>query len=352
METEPRYERLPGGSGFFVLHRAYLADDHLLAVKTMLFVERYRRLYFRDVESLALQRCDRAFFLGAVTFLVAFFAWLGAWVCWPGFDAGSGFGWSVFWAIIAGGATVVFLVNLALGPGCICQVRTAVQTVELPSLNRWRRALRAREVLLARIAAAQGLTAGAATSDAMRAPAAIPPGMLRSAGAGAPSQPPSLDAAPAPAAVQAVGGLALGTGLAAAGVALDYVQTAGWAVIVMLLGVLAALAAMTVQLVAGRSGRLPRRSQRIALGVVGVTLAGAVGAYVSMMALIFENLATPPSQFEFMLGLWRLAPGENAVVDASYLTVAALYLVVALLAVMEWLRVDAARRAGLPVGRR
>jgi hypothetical protein len=79
---------------------------------------------------------------------------------------------------------------------------------------------------------------------------------------------------------------------------------------------------------------------------------GGIAAYASMMAVLFQNLHAPPSRFEFMLGLWRLAPGENTVVDVSYVTIAALYLVVAVAAVVEWMRVDAARRAGIPVDER
>jgi hypothetical protein len=358
METKPpTYTRLPGRAGFFVLHRACLAEDHLLVVQTTFYLERYRRLYFRDLEGFTVERTDRAFFWGAISFLAAFFGWLIAWGQWPGFDLVDRAGWSIFWGLIATAWTVAFGWNAALGQGCTCRVRTAVQTVELPSLNRLRRAMGARQILLEHVNAAQGTVAQADTADIAQdtqtaAGGTFPTGEASMSPADRPGRPPALAGVLQPAAVQAVGATALCSGLAAAGVALDYVQTASWAVVVMLLGVLAAISAMVVQLVLGRAGRLPARSRKVALGVVGVTVLGGIAAYASIMSVLFQNLHAPPSRFEFMLGLWRLAPGENAVVDVSYVTIATLYLVVAVAAVVEWMRVDAARRAGNPVDER
>jgi hypothetical protein len=62
--------------------------------------------------------------------------------------------------IVAGSFAALFLlamlINVAMGPTSVCHLRTAVQTEELPSLNRVRRARKVLDRLRPFIAQAQG----------------------------------------------------------------------------------------------------------------------------------------------------------------------------------------------------
>ena len=51
---------------------------------------------------------------------------------------------------------MIFLINLALGPTSACQIRTAVQVEDLPSLNRLRRARKVLNRVRPLVVAVQG----------------------------------------------------------------------------------------------------------------------------------------------------------------------------------------------------
>jgi len=68
----------------------------------------------------------------------------------------SNLGEIVFFAFLGFVFAVPFLINNLLGPSCICSLRTAVQTEELSSLNRLRRARKVLNRIRPLIAAAQG----------------------------------------------------------------------------------------------------------------------------------------------------------------------------------------------------
>jgi hypothetical protein len=62
----------------------------------------------------------------------------------------------VFFAFLGFVFAVPLLINNLLGPSCVCHLRTAVQTEELSSLNRLRRARKLLNRIRPLIAAAQG----------------------------------------------------------------------------------------------------------------------------------------------------------------------------------------------------
>jgi len=127
------YRRLPGrGVGLFRTTTLWAAEDHLLLVDVRGFSEFYRRFYFGDVQAVALCPTPvgrvRAV---ALALLGVSLAALG-WTCGPA--------WKTFWWTLAAMVVVLLLVDLGLGPSCICTLQTAAQTVDVLSLRRLRRA--------------------------------------------------------------------------------------------------------------------------------------------------------------------------------------------------------------------
>jgi hypothetical protein len=126
-----------------------LGEDHLLAIDTSGYTETYKRFYLRDIQAFLLRQT-------------------GYWVIW-GVAFGvlatafSALAISIREAVaqwvfgsLAGVCLLVLLLDLAAGPSCVCHVRTAVQTEELPSLNRLRRARKVLNRLRPLIAGVQG----------------------------------------------------------------------------------------------------------------------------------------------------------------------------------------------------
>ena len=127
----------------------WLGSDHLLCVETEGYTESYKRFYFRDLQAITLRQTNRAVILTAVTggmtaifgaLALAMSAIEGRWI----------------FGILASICAVPLLVNLLYGPTCACQLRTAVQTEDVPSMGRIRRARKVFARLRPLIAEAQG----------------------------------------------------------------------------------------------------------------------------------------------------------------------------------------------------
>jgi len=157
------YRRLPGRGrrGFALVSAArsslWLGGDHLLAVRRAWVTEEYKRFYFRDIQEISVEENRTAvlwnYIYGMIAAAIALIFWAILRNAGPPSDNLA--------AWISGGAlTGIFLImlilNLAHGPSCVCRLRTAVQTEELPSLNRVRAAQRAIGLLKPLIEEAQG----------------------------------------------------------------------------------------------------------------------------------------------------------------------------------------------------
>jgi len=155
--VQKTYTKL-GGRRFAVVSRAarsqlWLGPDHLLAVDRTLATEEYRRFYFRDIEAMIIRRtANRQIgnwimtFLGLLTAVPFVIAWR--------LQGSGGFfvtavGAAAFW-----GAFI--LANSLRGATCQTHIRTAVQLVQLPSLNRISAARKALARLSPLILGAQG----------------------------------------------------------------------------------------------------------------------------------------------------------------------------------------------------
>jgi hypothetical protein len=133
----------------------WLGNDHLLSVDSTGYTEEYKRFYFRDIQVVTIRKTKRRvvwnWVLGTAIVL-----------CLPGLatvlfsDARSEMGAFVMWGIFASLFAVPLLINNILGPTCACQLRTAVQIEELPSLCRVRRARKVLNRIRPLIAAVQG----------------------------------------------------------------------------------------------------------------------------------------------------------------------------------------------------
>ena len=143
------YRRLPGtGSGVFEHVRLYQAADHLLQVSSSGFTETYRRFYFRDLQAITLRESMHGKVWNGVWGFLAFLpAIIALQVSNPA---------AIVWLGITGILLLLLVINMARGPTCVCQVRTAVQTRPLPSLNRVRRANKVIAQLRPLIETAQG----------------------------------------------------------------------------------------------------------------------------------------------------------------------------------------------------
>ncbi len=167
-----QYQRLAGRARRSVrlfttpeTHRLWLGPDHLLLARTTYFEEQYQRLYFKDLQSLTV--AYRPMNVGVpIACAVAAAALVG--ICF-GLALGA-------LRPLAEVAAVIFLCVMAFwiwyGPSCRCHAQTAVQTLELVSLRRWRNARKVIPALAALIEGAQGRLGEAEIAGA----AVTPPG--------------------------------------------------------------------------------------------------------------------------------------------------------------------------------
>ena len=127
----------------------WLGKDHLLVIDTSGYTETYKRFHFRDIQALVLCRTDTWLYQAVV--LAAFGSLFGLIAI---------FGGNAVVAWVFGSLAAIFgilvLVDLLLGPSSKCYVRTAVQTEQLSSLARVRRAQQVLAALRPLINSAQG----------------------------------------------------------------------------------------------------------------------------------------------------------------------------------------------------
>jgi hypothetical protein len=128
--------------------RLWLGADHLLLLETQWYTEEYKRFYFRDIQAITIRKTDNGKYINLVWMSLAIPTLAGVI-----FSSG---GWQVFWIIVTAIFGGFLLLNALYGPTSVCHLRTAVQTEELPSLKRLRRARKVLARLRPLIAEAQG----------------------------------------------------------------------------------------------------------------------------------------------------------------------------------------------------
>ena len=127
----------------------WLGKDHLLLVDTEGYTESYKRFYLRDIQAIILRRNSRMLVIlivtGLITALLGFAALaitdeVGKWI----------------FGTLSGTVAIPFLINVLYGPACSCKLQTAVQTEDVPSMSRVRRARKVLARIRPLIAEAQG----------------------------------------------------------------------------------------------------------------------------------------------------------------------------------------------------
>ena len=156
--------RLRQRGGFAIISSSrsnlWLGKDHLLCVETEGYTESYKRFYFRDLQAITIRRTKRARYWTIVLSILALpfaIASIALFARQQSGDVPAG----IFWSVAAVLFVVPLVINLVRGPTCACQLRTAVQTEDVPSLSRVRRARKVLNRIRPLIAEAQGqLAAG------------------------------------------------------------------------------------------------------------------------------------------------------------------------------------------------
>jgi hypothetical protein len=115
----PSYKRLSGrGRSWTGSSRLWLGPDHILAVYYQGYNETYKRFFFADVQAFVVRQTHTGKMWNGIWIMLA--AVFGLFAL-----SESGAAAMTLWCI-----TAFFLfvlgINIAIGPTCICQVRTAV----------------------------------------------------------------------------------------------------------------------------------------------------------------------------------------------------------------------------------
>jgi hypothetical protein len=159
MASNPKeYERLPGRGirrqgflSFAVTARRvqlWLGQNHLLSVESQWYTEHYRRFHYRDIQTVIIRKTNEGKITNLVLGIFALIFFSGAIIATDG--------WQIAWGILTGTLAIFLLLNTLSGPTSVCHLRTAVQTEEMPSLRRLRRARKVLDRLRPLITAAQG----------------------------------------------------------------------------------------------------------------------------------------------------------------------------------------------------
>ena len=185
-KSEKTYRLLPGrGTNFVQYFRLYQGPDHLLLVSSSGYYENYKRFFYRDIQSITLEKTATGTVLSAIwAFFVFIFGTFAVFA-----DGGAAVGLGIVAAIF-----LVFLLgNLALGPTCKCHIKTAVQTEHLSNFRR----LRSTRKVLGRVEELIRAAQGELSPEDLQG--RMPPGSYATAGiTSAPPVQEPLEPAPAP----------------------------------------------------------------------------------------------------------------------------------------------------------
>src|SRR5437667_8712345 len=116
-KTNSNYRRL-GGQGATLTYyaRLYLGPDHLLQAASTGYSETYKRFYFGDIQAILIRKNAMWLFWMLFWLLPAVVLALAALAS----DGGMAI---VLWSI-TGGLLLGLMINILLGPTCVCHIRT------------------------------------------------------------------------------------------------------------------------------------------------------------------------------------------------------------------------------------
>jgi hypothetical protein len=148
----------------------WLGRDHLLLAESNGYSESYKRFYFRDIQAIIVHRTSARRTIGII------FGAVAAVLITIGLLIGETSAMITFGVIALVTCGLPLWINLLLGPTCQCQVRTAVQTEDLP-IRRVRKARKILQRIRPLIAEAQGQITPEEVQAQMQVLANTPPFM-------------------------------------------------------------------------------------------------------------------------------------------------------------------------------
>ena len=149
-------ERAPQRISVVSLSRSslWLGSDHLLFVESTGYSESYKRFYFRDIQAVTVRATQARLVWNLILIPIVLICL--ACCDYPALIAGTIGPGTVIALIFAFVLGIPLLLNNLFGPTCACQIRTAVQTEDLPSLRRVRQTRKILRRIEPLIAEAQG----------------------------------------------------------------------------------------------------------------------------------------------------------------------------------------------------
>lgn len=158
LRNNPEYKRLKlGGYGAMGSSSYWLGKDHLLVVVVAGYKEKYQRFRFADIQGLLLRRTRRHYLWGFAFAALALGLGVAALeIELEGLKSAGDSTALIVCGILALTFFVLTILNAFAGAGCVCHLRTALQTFSLPQVRRWKRAQAAVTELTPLIVAAQG----------------------------------------------------------------------------------------------------------------------------------------------------------------------------------------------------
>jgi hypothetical protein len=303
MRSDVKYKRLPGsGHHWGGFARLYAGADHLLSITGPVFREEYKRFYYRDIQAVLIRktRTGGAGSIGSAA-LAALFLLAGI------LDRGNAGVWHVF----AGTFCFLIVVNLILGPTCVCHIRTAAQSDVLHSLRRLRTALRFLARLKPLVAEAQGLV----TPEQLEAGVPDEPATARPPAAAAPGRSYTGGVHRALFFALFVDGSLTAASILLRGVAFHALAT------LVSLGVIALAVAA---LVAQRNSDIGSGLRQVTWAVLGCLVAGAMWASLEQAFFAMTPGGNPFNQWDLFVKMAEKSPLDSPVRTTVYSLAAAL----------------------------
>jgi hypothetical protein len=148
-----KYLRLPGShTGPGRRNTLWLGDDHLLAVDSTGYTEKYARFYFKDIRAVISRRTSRGRIWNGILGSMLAFASFVLIVSAESGDNAAIASFGILWAL----AALFLAYNVVLGPTCRCHLLMPLGSCDLPSLRRVKRHRGVMERIRPRINQLQG----------------------------------------------------------------------------------------------------------------------------------------------------------------------------------------------------
>ncbi|WP_309385119.1 hypothetical protein [Cerasicoccus frondis] len=156
MSDAPPYKLAAKGGSTFERQKVYFGEDHLLVIDGT-YAERYRRLYYKDIQALLRIPTFSSVLIQLFLMMIMLFSLMGM------ASGANAPNWGGLFVLVP--TLLLFAYSLYLGRSCSVGLKTPVQIVRLPVFGTTRKARKFEANLTERIEAIQGRL----TSEALQA---------------------------------------------------------------------------------------------------------------------------------------------------------------------------------------